>query len=741
MKIVLNKKMKAVIIVLAVITAVHLTLALLPYKQLEFFLNREFSTRVYDSAHNLIQVTPLSNGLRREYISVKKIPEKIKETFIKEEDKRFYFHLGIDFISAGRALFQNAANQKNVSGASTITMQLAKMINNSYENQENKFNVNVRRTILKKINESFCALMLEARFSKNEILELYLNSIPFGNNVEGIMSASRLYFAKELSDLSDSEIEALSKIPRRPSLYSPQKKYVYPFYMPHLVQYLKENNFFENSGKNPYEVVLTANMDVQSYAQDMALKAMDQAVDSRISNISILVMDVKTGGVLAWVGNSNFYDEENSGQIDGVRFKNQPGSSIKPFLYALALEKGIVKPTTVLPDVPMEFGEDKAYVPLNFSNRFYGPVRLRVSLASSLNIPAVYLLDQLGIETFADKLEELHISKVRENAERMNLGMALGACEVSMNEFLPAFTVFVRDGNYIPLSFFNEKNGNPLSVRQKGPHAKGEKIYSTDTSRLIASILSDKSARSLGFGYYQTFQTDYPSIFKTGTSNQFQNITALGATPRYAVGVWMGNFSGETVIGKTGSSLPAWVAKNILDYLERFDDEESLLIPEPEHYKKIAVCPLSGMKATELCETSVFEYVREGDELGDCTWHERVHGRKVVSYPEQYQNWLRLNDSRYEKSSRKISYADSELKIVYPRNDSRFFINDFSQTAQVLNLEVSGGTSDVLDIYVDDRFYTQIRRPFFAHLPLERGRHVCRVVCGNQENIVFYEVR
>lgn len=736
--------LKIAVAVLIFFTALHFFFRILPYPELDLFLQRDFSTRVYDRKNKLVQITPLQNGLRREFVSIDQIPASVIDAFVDAEDRRFFYHGGVDSLSVFRAFFQNITNQKNVSGASTITMQLAKIINDNFNNQKNEYRSVNQRSFSKKINETICAMKLEARFSKDEILELYLNSIPFGNNVEGIQSASRLYFAKDISELTEEEIAILSMIPRRPKYYSPEVNYRYPYYLPHLVRYLSDNNFFLEAediqsktykSRMPYEVHLSADLDVQYYAQEIADHALTQAKDSRISNVSVLVMNVQTGQVLAWVGSNDFMDDEHSGQIDGIRFKNQPGSSFKPLLYALALDKGVVKPTDIIPDVPMEFGDEKAYVPFNFNNRFNGPVSLRVCLASSLNIPAVYILDQLGVDMFTDKLQELNFSEIKKTADTTQLGLALGGGEVSMKELLPAFSVFARDGKYIPLQYLSEKY-------HEGIYDVEEiQVYSTDSARIIASFLSEKNARSLGFGYYQTFETDYPSIFKTGTSNQYQNITALGATPRYAVGVWMGNFSGETVIGKTGSSLPASIAKKILDYLENFDEKESLDFKQPENYEKVPVCQLSGMKPGPNCVSSVYEYVKKGEPLKTCSWHKTEAGKTVIHYPEQYQFWLGMNESLYSKESKRIDYNGMPLKIVYPRNDALFYIDSNKNKNQRLNLEVIGGIKDEIEVYIDDKFYAAKSRPFILEIPLEKGKHACKVVCDNQENVVFYEIR
>ena len=458
-------------------------------------------------------------------------------------------------------------------------------------------------------------------------------------------------------------------------------------------------------------------------AEDFLREALEEARPSRITNGALLLLDNSDGSVLTWLGNGDFFDSENSGQIDGVLVKNQPGSSMKPFLYALAIENNILQPGTVLADVPTEFGNEKLYIPENFNNRFNGPVRTRIALASSLNVPAVSTLNKLGVKTYLEKLYELGFESLRENDAglKADLGLALGAGEVSLKELVPAFSVFVRDGTYLPLNYNNQLTN-------------GRQLYTADTSRIITSILSDKGARALGFGYTQTFQTDYPSIFKTGTSNQYQNIIALGATQHFTIGVWMGNFSGNTVIGKTGSSLPAWVAKNILDKIEN----STTPFPEPEHWHKERICSLSGQKACPNCRAVVTEYVKDGTELPDCSWHTSLSDSKEIStiYPPEYQQWLR---SRPDKGL--IEYALLPLTFITPKQDSLFFYSSLNKNQQAIPFEVTGGSESTLDIYYDENKIATIDRPFNFSLPVNRGDHSCRVQCGNEELILNFSVK
>ena len=707
------------------------------YPQFETLTNQQYSTRIYDRNGELIQITPLTDGMRREYTPLAEIPVEVQKTFILAEDRRFYFHNGVDYYAALNALTQNYSSKKIVRGASTIPMQLAKICEPDTE-----------LTLNRKLKNMYNAYRIESRLSKKKILELYLNSVPFGMNTSGVTSAARSFFGKELNQLTPEEILCLSVIPRRPASYNPvqhpeecaemaaiiaqkstyfhtdyekiysaaQKSvnYQYPFYMPHYINWLKKNQ----SLSADYEIKLVCDLEVQKKAESYLRDALDQAQNSRIYNGAVLVLDNETGDVLAWVGNADWFDSKNNGQLDGVLTKNQPGSSMKPFLYALGFDtlddqgEPLYYPSKIIPDIPQQFGNTNIYIPGNFNNRFNGPVRTRIALASSLNIPAVSILNELGVDAYLSKLYELGFESLKKNGKSVELGLALGAGEVSLYELVNAFSVFARDGKDFA----------------------GNQIYTQDTARLICSVLSDKGARSLGFGYAQTFQTDYPSIFKTGTSNQYQNITALGATKRYTIGVWMGNFKGQTVIGKTGSSLPAWIAKNTLDYLEK--NKPGLQFEEPKNWQKVKICSLSGQLASESCPASVFEYVKDDFELPECTWHKHTETGIQIIYPAEYQQWVREN-----KINESINYNSSPLELLTPKNNSIFYETKVKAITQAIPVEIIGGSENTLHVFYDKKPEMTVSRPFSFKLPVEKGRHTCTFVCGQEEIKVSFVVK
>ena len=712
-----------------------LALRLLPFPELSEFCAQEYSCRVYDRRGELLQVTPLKSGGRREFYPIKKIPKSIQKSFIRQEDRRFYFHHGVDWLAIVSAFFQNKAAGKIVRGGSTITMQLAKTIN-----QDNS------PTISRKIKDVFFAYRIEAKLSKKQILELYLNSIYFGTNSYGIGSGARTYFGCDLQELSPDQIQVLSIIPRNPSYYNPVEHsdhfkifsdkleqsasqafyYHYPYRLPHFVNYITKNF-------SDYEIHTSLDFEISEMAESFLREALEQAQGSRITNGSLLLINNQDGSVLSWLGNGDFFDYENNGQIDGVLVTNQPGSSMKPFLYALGIENNILEPSTVLSDVPSQFGNEKLYIPENFNNHFNGPVRMRIALASSLNIPAVETLNKIGVQTYLEKLYSLGFDSLKKNDQglKADLGLALGAGEVSLYELVPAFSVFVRDGFYLPVKVLADE----ISPSDKN-QIKTNQIFSPDTARIICSILSDKGARSLGFGYTQTFQTDYPAIFKTGTSNQYQDIIALGATKNFTIGVWMGNFSGNTVMGKTGSSLPAWVAKNILDKLEQGHDPYSLAFPEPDKWHKERICSLSGMKAGPNCKAVVSEYVRNDSQKNVCNWHTKINNEVKIVYPPEYQQWLRM-----QKVSGLIEYSQSSLNCITPKNNALFFYSSLNQENQAIPFEVTGGKSSSLKIFYDQKEFATINRPFIFSLPVDRGEHSCRLLCGTEELTINYTVK
>lgn len=687
----------------------------IPNPTLKAFEKRQYSTCFYDANDVLLYVMPLEEGLRREYICVKNIPSHTKDAFIQAEDKSFYKHFGINITSIARAFFQNKKEGRIVSGASTITMQLARII------WQRKNGVN----FFVKIKEAFLSLYLEYVLSKDEILELYLNSVPFGKQVEGVASAARSFFGCTVAELTPEQSLRLSTIIKRPTDNALEKTFTYPHLCPHFVNYIIADYKKKNSVIPP-ELHLSIDSTLTAEAQKRVLKKLDDYKDSRIHNGAVLAINNKTGQIVVWSGNSSFDDDAHSGQIDGVLTKNQPGSSMKPFLYALAIEKG-VSPGSVLPDIPMDFGGSGVYVPLNFNNKYNGPVLFRVSLASSLNIPAVYLLNKIGIKNYMERLSALGFYSLDGTEDVTGLSLALGSSEVSLLEMVRAFSVFTNDGKLVSLTY-----------KRESEKEKSTRVYNSDTARIICDILTDENARKMGFGNAKVFDTPYPSIFKTGTSNQFQNIIALGSTTQWTVGVWMGNMEGETVIGQTGSSIPATVVRSLLDELEKRSPGSAFL--PCEYYKKIKICSVSGMLATENCISVSEEYTEDKALLNNCDWHYTHNGRVKIRYPSEYQHWADSRNFLGDSSLGSVR-GRTPLAITHPRNNAHYvYDHSLPPSVQILSVRAVGGEDKYARLFFDDTDMGTAENIFSWNIPLAIGAHKLKVVCGSESTETYFIV-
>jgi len=733
---------------------VYLVFLLISFPELDAFRKRSRGTVINDRNGIVLRVLPADNGVKREWVPLGEIPPGAVRIFIRAEDRRFYFHSGIDFFSLAASFYRNLKAGRIVSGASTITMQLARLVHPHSGG------------IRGKITEAWDAIRLEARLTKKEILELYLNSIPFGSNIEGLAAITRARFGSTIRGLDDNRAALLAPVPRRPLFYDPalnpeaavsaamalsarcrlglreeelrqavkeaalpasgQDDPRAPFFAPHFTERLKLESKMALNTRSTLDLAL------QLFAEEELALEISLLSDKRISNGAILAIENETGAVRVYVGSGSWFNEEASGKIDGVRFRAQPGSCLKPFLYAMALDAGF-SPADIMPDLPTVFGSREAYVPSNFNNRFNGPVRLRIALASSLNIPAVYVLERLGVRTFEEYLVSLGFDSIMETMGTHGTGLALGNAGVSLEEMVRAFSVFPRMGSPAQLRWMEDEKPGQAAPPVMSPYA----------AWVIADILSDRSSRFVGFGPAPSLATPFESMFKTGTANQFQHIWALGATKRFTVGVWMGNFSGETVIGSTGSSIPARIAAKLLGALEESAGREkgqrakgrvteNLAGPLPPGTAEVQICALSGMAAGPYCTGLTREWIRSEKIPAACNWHTQAG----LFYPSEYRSWLserfRSGGVRQEGSGR----------IRTPVTGAVFYLDpSLPAEAQALRVETSGFSSGAL-LFADGELLGSLNHAGVYALQLSRGRHSITVTDteGSSASVDF-EVR
>jgi penicillin-binding protein 1C len=708
------------------------------FPELDAFRHRSWGTVISDRNGVVLRVLPADDGVKREWVPLSEIPPGAVRIFIRAEDRRFYFHFGIDVFSLAASIYRNLKAGRTVSGASTITMQLARLVHPHSGGMRGK------------IVEAWDAIRLEANLSKKEILELYLNSIPFGSNIEGLAAITRARFGTSIRELDDNRAALLASVPRRPLLYDPalnpeaavsaamalsarcsldlreeelwqaakeaaiptsnQDDPRAPFFAPHFTERLKMVT----------DTVLKSTLDLslQLFAEEELALEISLLSNKRISNGAILAIENETGAVRVYVGSGSWFNNEASGKIDGVRFRAQPGSCLKPFLYAMALDAGF-SPNEIMPDLPTVFGSREAYVPSNFNNRFNGPVRLRIALASSLNIPAVYVLERVGVRNFEEYLVSLGFDSIRETIGTHGTGLALGNAEVSLEEMVRAFSVFPRMGS--PVEFRWTEDGKPVQATKP--------VMSPYAAWMIADILSDRSSRFVGFGPAPSLATPFESMFKTGTANQFQHIWALGATRRFTVGVWMGNFSGETVIGSTGSSIPARIAAKLLGALEESAGQEkgqktgglrtagkaaeNLAGPVPQGTAEVQICALSGMAAGPYCTGLTREWIRNEKIPAVCNWHTQAG----LFYPSEYRSWL---SERFRSGGVRQEGAG---RIRTPVTGAVFYLDpSLPAEAQALRVETTGFSESAL-LFVDGELVGILNHAGVYALQLSRGRH------------------
>ncbi len=559
---------------------------------------------------------------KKTFIPLSEIPDSVVGAVIAAEDKSFYSHSGFSMQGILRAVFRNVSEQDLVAGGSTITQQLVK---NSL--------LTPRRDFLRKFQEVVLAQEIERRYSKDEILEMYLNSVYFGNGSFGIEEAAERYFGKSASELSIAESALLAGVLPAPSLYSPldgneqaakkRQEYV-------LSQMVKEKLITENEKeaainqqlsyakdddnlnsiaphfavmvrdelikkygeeniiRSGYKVKTTIDLDMQRFAERVVGEEVEKLAANNVSNGAAVVIDPQTGEVLSLVGSRNWFDKK-FGKVNVATQLRQPGSSFKPLVYAIAMEEQKITPATVLHDKPTTFGQN--YKPRNYDNNFRGNVLVRRALANSLNVPAVEIMTMLEMDDVLQRVKEFGITTLR---DPVNYGpsLALGAGEVKLTELTQVYAMFANEGrrnDVTTIKSIEDKSGK--SIYKYTP--KNEQVLSSQVSFLISSILSDVNARQEVFG--STLNISRVAAVKTGTTENYKDALTIGYTPQLAVGVWVGNNDGEPMDQIAGSLGAAPIWKRLME--EFHNGKPELAFKQPENIIARSVCSHSGLLA------------------------------------------------------------------------------------------------------------------------------------------------
>lgn len=628
--------------------------------------------RIEARSGDLLRELPTADGRRGRPIPLSEVGERLVLATLAAEDARFTDHDGVDRLAILRAVEQNVRHGEVISGASTVTQQLVKLLDTRGASGE--------RTLAVKLREAARAQNLEGKASKEAILEAYFHRLPYGHGWVGPEAAALGYFGVRAQDLSWAQATSLAVLPRSPSFLDPYqhpervelrqrallgqleesgllsstarqraeaesieyRPLAHAFEAPHFVQMLQSQQRLADGERTRTTLDRELQRDVEGLIETHMSKMRERAVD----NAAAVVVDNATGDVLAYVGSADFFDPDIAGQVDMLRSRRQPGSSLKPFVYGLAFEHGH-HGSEMLADVPTEFveGGGSVYAPRNFDGGYLGPISAREALAASLNVPVVrltsILVETQGNGVLLDRLRALGFETLNRSAEHYGLSVALGSGEVTPLELARAYVTLARTGEAIE-----------LRVREDDPKASPRRVLPRGATAAVVEALSDPGARLRLLQGRSPFDIGYPLALKTGTSSGYRDAWTAGFTNERTIVVWLGNADGSPMRQVTGGS---GAGPLFADLMRRAMQDVSTREPLwPADALHVAhVCPLSGAVPTDACPDAVARrFAFEAIPTEPCVIHRQVNetaegmvcspeGDTVVAvFPPAFDGWL-----------------------------------------------------------------------------------------------------
>lgn len=613
----------------AVIFAILLASVFTPLPQNLLKRDELQSMTITDFRGVLLRETLNDQDGRAHWTALAEISPLLQQATIAVEDKRFFSHPGVDPIAVTRAVATNLRMLSFSSGGSTITQQVVKT-----------FFPPGRRTISSKLREAWYALRLERMLSKPQILEEYLNRVSYGSNLRGAEAASWHYFHKHARDLSLAEAAFLAGIPNAPTSLNPFTHMAQARARQRLV--LRRMRDQGRIAQDECERAMNQPLQLQSprtifrapHVCDMVVKqyekmnaarvatTIDEALQEEllpvidlhlarlknrnVTNAAVVVIENSTGEIRALVGSRNYFDETKDGQVNGATALRQPGSAIKPLMYALALESGHTA-AEIVPDIPTAIPDLRGdYVPENYDRTFHGPVSIRRALACSYNVPAVRVLESVGKDLFLQRLRLSGFTSLTNTAEYYGYGLTLGNAEVSLMELANAYRMLANKGVWSPVILVKEArraDGSVVTIPDARP---SHRVYTEEAACIISDILSDASARAPAFG--AAFRFPFQCAVKTGTTKEYKDNWTVGFTSRYTVGVWAGNFDGSVMHGVSGVTGAGQIFTDIMTLLHTAPYGVA-----PQSFEmasgvaRATICPRSGVKPTDRCPNTTTE--------------------------------------------------------------------------------------------------------------------------------------
>lgn len=699
-------------------------------------INIDYSKIIFAKDSTVIYSFLSTDDKWRMYTEIDEISPDLKKAILYKEDKYFYNHFGINPLAILRALKNNIVKQKRTSGASTITMQVARLL-------EPK-----KRTYFNKFIEMFRAVQLETKYTKEEILQLYLNLVPYGGNIEGVKAASLLYFDKMPNKLSLAEITTLSIIPNRPSslILGKNNDIIAKERNRWLEEFRKENLFsnetIEDAVNEPLDayrqeiprfaphfslridkmissktlIYTTIDINYQTKIENLVKDYIKRLYFKNIKNATVLVVDNETHEIISYVGSSDFYNEEDGGQVDGIQAIRSPGSTLKPFLYSIAFDEGLITPKYIIGDVPINYS---GYRPENYDEKYQGNVTIEFALSQSLNVPAVKILEHITTEVFIKKLIDAKFLNIEKNKSNLGLSVILGGCGVSLEQLVRLYSSFANEGKFKELCF--TQNDSSSYYKQ---------LISEESAFMITEILTQVTRPDLPMDWENS--TNLPRIaWKTGTSYGRKDAWSIGYNKKYTVGVWIGNFASESIPELNGSQYAAPLLFDIFNLLEYNSQDEWFSMPEKLDFR--TVCSESGLIPSENCENLIIDYYIPGISSTKVCEHIKevyISPDSTISYctnclPSSgyikalYKNYTPDLINFYELyniSYQKIPthnpkcervFNDNYPQITSPVANIEYLVDKQDSTQIMLSCNVSNDVENVF-WYVNDKFFKSV---------------------------------
>ncbi|NJN73381.1 MAG: penicillin-binding protein 1C [Limnothrix sp. RL_2_0] len=686
-------------------------------------------------------------------VDLVEISPYFQQAILAAEDKNFYNHGALDLKAIARAIQQAAKHKKIVSGASTVTMQLARMLEPN------------ERTLPAKVQEIWLSWRLAAGMDHAEILTAYINRLPMGGNIYGVEAAAQIYFGVAAADLSIAQAAILASLPNNPVYLNPynyeqnlkvRQRYVLDRMVVdgYISQTQADQAFAEKTAFQPRNqgieaaphflfwlaeqldtranptLKTTLDRELQEFVAGQVQQTVLNLAQNNVTQAAAIALDNETGEILAYVGSTDYFQTKNLGQNDGVQALRQPGSTLKPFLYQLALEQNVIRPNTVLADIPTYYAIPgaKLYEPTDYNETFMGPVRVRLALANSLNIPAVRVLEKVGVANFLQRLRDIGFEHLKEDPDYYGLGLTLGSGEVSLLELANAYRTMANQGEYGDVASLLGDNKSSGSLI-KGGDRRGD-LSSVTSWQIITQMLNDKHARATAFGVDSALNLPFPAAVKTGTSSNYRDTWTVGFSEKYTVATWVGNFDGSPMnqVSGVAGAAPLW--REIMLKLHKNDEPQDFA--PPENTVERPICTLSGKKSRGLCPSIVREYFYTEDlsryetELDD--FYQEINGEIRLNLPPEYSDWL--------ATQTEIDVPQGGLRILFPNDGDRLLTDPKHPTQIAIQLQTIND-KPVQWFLNDQPWQPDATNPKLA---LQPGRWTLKVQQGDRQHQVNFIV-